>query len=267
MKQQQRLEYLIDVLKQENPEDSQWLETQYGRTFAMLRGQMNLRQPEPCSGEFLAVQNEYLQEITRQKGIVDVNILTPVPAHEKLVLWQGDITRLKADAIVNAANSQMLGCWEPNHGCIDNMIHTMSGVQLRLECAELMEKQGHDEPAGCAKITKGYNLPAQYVLHTVGPVVRGVLTEEHQQLLKSCYVSCLELAAQYELQSVVFCCISTGVFGFPKEPAAEIAVNTAMEFLQQDTSVQRIVFNVFKDEDKLLYQKLLGMAAVVDKEF
>ena len=258
--QSQRLEYLLDVLMKENPEDAKWLKKRYGSSFGMFRGLVNLRSPEDCNEEFLAVQDAFLQGMTGEKGIVDVDTLLPMPKHEKLFLWQGDITRLKADAIVNAANSQMLGCWEPNHGCIDNMIHTMSGVQLRKECAELMKAQGCDEPAGQAKITSGYNLPARYVLHTVGPVVHGVLTEEHKQLLRSSYQSCLELAAEHGLQSVVFCCISTGVFGFPREEAARIAIQTVMEFLQRDTSIQKIVFNVFKDEDKMLYQKLLSEA-------
>ncbi len=256
--QRQRLEYLLDVLMKENPEDGIWLKKRYGNTFALFRGLVNLRPPEDCSEEFIAVQDAFLREMIHEKGIIDVSTLLPVPKHEKLFLWQGDITRLKADAIVNAANSQMLGCWEPNHGCIDNMIHTMSGVQLRKECARLMDAQGHNEPTGYAKITPGYNLPARYVLHTVGPIVKTDLTEEHRCLLESCYRNCLRLAADYGLHSVVFCCISTGVFGFPKEEAAWIAIQTAMDFLQRETSIQRIVFNVFKDEDKLLYQKLLG---------
>ena len=171
--------------------------------------------------------------------------------------FQMNRTKQQVDAIVNAANSQMLGCWEPNHGCIDNMIHTMSGVQLRRECARLMEEQGCDEAAGHAKITSGYNLPARYVLHTVGPVVHGRLMEEHKKQLQSSYRSCLELAAEYKLHSVAFCCISTGVFGFPKEEAAGIAIQTVTDFLEKETSIQRIIFNVFKEDDKLLYQKLL----------
>lgn len=258
--QEQRLEYLLDVLMNENPEDGSWLQKRYGNSFALFRGLVNLRPPKDCSDTFIAVQDAYLQEITREKGIVDVDSLVPVPGHKKLFLWQGDITRLKTDAIVNAANSQMLGCWEPNHGCIDNMIHTMSGVQLRQECAKVMHAQGHEEAAGGAKITPGYNLPARYVLHTVGPIVHGDLTEEHKSLLQSSYQSCLELAAEQGLCSVVFCCISTGVFGFPKEEAACIAIQTAMAFLQKDTSIQKIVFNVFKEEDKLLYQKILSQA-------
>ena len=255
--QEQRLEYLLDMLIKENPEDGSWLKKRYGSTFALFRGLVNLRPPKDCTEDFITVQDAFLREITREKGVVDVDTLLPVTGHEKLVLWQGDITRLKADAIVNAANSQMLGCWEPNHGCIDNIIHTMSGVQLRRECARLMEEQGCDEAAGHAKITSGYNLPARYVLHTVGPVVHGRLMEEHKKQLRSSYRSCLELAAEYKLHSVAFCCISTGVFGFPQEEAARIAIQTVTDFLEKETSIQRIIFNVFKEDDKLLYQKLL----------
>ncbi len=256
--QQERLQYLIDVLMQENPEDGAWLQKQYGNSFKLLRGLMNLRPPKPCNEEFLTVQDAYLQQMTQEKGIVNAELLTVSAKNKHLTLWQGDITRLKADAIVNAANSQMLGCWEPNHGCIDNIIHTMSGVQLRRDCAALMEQQGYDEPTGKAKITPAYNLPSSYVLHTVGPIVRGSLTDEHRTLLRSSYQSCLELAAEYNLKSVAFCCISTGVFGFPNQPAAEIAVDTALKFLENDTSVKQIIFNVFKDEDKMIYEELLG---------
>lgn len=267
MNQKQRLDYLIDTLMQENPEDGAWLQRQYGNTFALLRALLNIRPPQPCSDEFLAVQDAFLQEMTREKGIVDVAGMQPIASHPQLYLWQGDITRLNADAIVNAANSKLLGCWQPNHNCIDNIIHTMSGVQLRRDCAALMKAQGYDEPAGQAKITPAYNLPGRYVLHTVGPIVHGKLTEEHCRLLQASYQNCLELAAVHGLKSVAFCCISTGVFGFPQEPAARIAVRTALEFLQQDTSVQQIIFNVFKDEDKLIYQNVLGALPVVDKEF
>ena len=267
MTQQQRLDYLLDVLMQENPEDGAWLQKRYGNTFALLRGLMNLRPPHACSEDFLAVQDAYLQELTREKGIVDAAGLTPSAIHPQLYLWQGDITRLQVDAIVNAANSQMLGCWEPNHGCIDNIIHTMSGVQLRRDCAALMDAQGHDEPTGRAKLTPAYNLPCRYVLHTVGPIVHGALTEEHCNLLAASYQNCLETAAEHGLQSVAFCCISTGVFGFPNAPAARIAIDTARKFLEHSTSVQQIVFNVFKDEDKCIYQTLLSGSPMVDKDF
>lgn len=259
MKQQERLSYLLEMLLAENKEDGVWLQQQYGNSFALLRALMNLRPPEPICAEFLAVQDAYLQELTAEKGIVRASALAPAPLHEKLSLWQGDITRLQVDAIVNAANNKMLGCWSPNHNCIDNIIHTMAGVQLRRDCAVLMAQQGCDEPTGQAKITSAYNLPSRYVLHTVGPIVHGALTEQHRQMLASSYRSCLELAAQQGLRSVAFCCISTGVFGFPNEPAAEVALETVLQFLQESSTIEQIVFNVFKDEDKFIYQRLLKL--------
>ena len=165
---------------------------------------------------------------------------------------------MKVDAIVNAANSQMLGCFVPCHGCIDNAIHTFAGMQLRLECDRIMKAQGHLEPTGQAKITPGYNLPARYILHTVGPVVDGPLTPQHEAELASCYESCLALAAENHLESVAFCCISTGVFCFPNHRAAEIAAQTVRDFLAKDTSVKRVVFNVFKDLDLAIYEELLA---------
>ena len=258
MEQQQRLEYLLQTLLPEAGEDGLWLEKRYGRTFALLRGLMNIRQPQQDQAQFLEVQDAYLQEMTRQKGIVQAAQLQAAPLHPSLYVWQGDITTLQADAIVNAANHKMLGCWSPNHGCIDNMIHTMAGVQLRRDCALLMEQQGHDEETGQAKITPAYNLPSRYVLHTVGPIISGRVTKADKELLASCYRSCLELAAENSLESVAFCCISTGEFHFPNDLAAEIAVQTVIEFLKKQTSVKKVIFNVFKDLDKAIYEKLLG---------
>ena len=169
----------------------------------------------------------------------------------------GDITRIEADAIVNAANSGMTGCYCPNHGCIDNAIHTYAGVQLRLACAEIMDRQRHPEPTGQAKITAAFNLPCRYVLHTVGPIINRRVTKEDKELLASCYRSCLELAAENGLESVAFCCISTGEFHFPNQLAAEIAVQTVKEFLQTPTSIKKVIFNVFKDMDKKIYERLL----------
>ena len=179
------------------------------------------------------------------------------PVQPGLYLWQGDITTLQCDAIVNAANSGMTGCYVPNHRCIDNAIHTFAGVELRLACAELMEQQGYPEPTGRAKITPAFNLPCKYVLHTVGPIIGGRVTKEDKEQLTSCYRSCLELAAENALESVAFCCISTGEFHFPNELAAQIAVETVKEFLKAQTSVKKVIFNVFKDLDKAIYAKLL----------
>ena len=221
----------------------------------LLRSLMNVRPPVPASMEFLAVQDAYLQERLVERGVTRLGDLKP--AQPGLYLWQGDITTLAADAIVNAANSQMLGCFVPCHGCIDNAIHTYAGVQLRLECAEIMRKQGHEEETGKAKITKGYNLPCRYVLHTVGPIIYGAVKKKDRELLASCYRSCLELAAEYGLHSVAFCCISTGEFHFPAELAAEIAIGTVREWQQQNPDKIEVIFNVFKDSDYEIYRRLL----------
>lgn len=256
MNQQERRMYLIRALLQEN---AAYRDTAIPDSAAeqkrLLRGLMNVRQPKEIDGEFLQVQDAYLQEETAAKGIVDVQMLTPV--QDGIYLWQGDITTLRCDAIVNAANSGMTGCYVPNHGCIDNCIHFYSGMQLRLTCAELMQAQGYAEPTGQAKITPAYNLPCRYVLHTVGPIVAGDVTAQHCAQLASCYTSCLELAAEYGLESVAFCCISTGEFHFTNEQAAEIAVQTVKTFLQRQTSVKKVIFNVFKDYDREIYQQLL----------
>ena len=221
----------------------------------LLRGLMNLRAPQRADADFLQTQDAYLQGETAAKGITDAADLAPM--QPGLYLWQGDITTLQCDAIVNAANSGMTGCYIPNHRCIDNAIHTFAGVELRLACAELMEQQGYPEPTGQAKITPAFNLPCRYVLHTVGPIISGRVTKEDKELLASCYRSCLELAAENGLESVVFCCISTGEFHFPNDLAAEIAVRTVEEFLKKQTSVKKVIFNVFKDLDKAIYEKLL----------
>ena len=221
----------------------------------LLRGLMNIRASRRTDGAFLKTQDAYLQGETAAKGITDIAGLTPI--QPGLYLWQGDITTLKCDAIVNAANSGMTGCYIPNHRCIDNAIHTFAGVELRLACAELMERQGHPEPTGQAKITPAFNLPCRYVLHTVGPIISGRVTKADKELLASCYRSCLTLAAEYSLESVAFCCISTGEFHFPNDLAAEIAVRAVKEFLKKQTSVKKVIFNVFKDLDKAIYEKLL----------
>ena len=221
----------------------------------LLRGLLNVRAPQPGSEDFLQVQDAYLQQRTAEKGITDAAALAPI--QPGLYLWQGDITTLRCDAIVNAANSGMTGCYCPNHRCIDNAIHTYAGVQLRLACAEIMDRQGHPEPTGQAKITPAFDLPCRYVLHTVGPIVSGRVTAQNKELLASCYRSCLEMAAEKGLESVAFCCISTGEFHFPNEQAAEIAVQTVKAFLKKQTSVKKVIFNVFKDMDKKIYERLL----------
>lgn len=257
MTQEERRIWLIRRLLAENSEYNGFIipKDENGQR-QLIRGLMNVRMPADADDEFLRIQDEYLQEEQKAKGLVDVSTL---PEKEPgICLWKGDITRLNADAIVNAANSGMTGCYRPNHNCIDNCIHTYAGIQLRKTCADIMEAQGCEEPTGQAKITPGYNLPCRYVLHTVGPIVNGTLTREHERLLESCYNSCLELAAENSLESVAFCCISTGVFMFPNERAAEIAVQTVREFLKKETSVKKVIFNVFKDIDYEIYRELLG---------
>lgn len=222
----------------------------------LLRSLMNVRNPRPVSQDFLTVQDAYLQEELAQRGVTDLADLTPI--RPGIYLWQGDITTLRCDAIVNAANSGMTGCYVPCHGCIDNCIHTYAGIQLRQECAAIMRKQGREEETGGAKITPGYNLPCKYILHTVGPIVTGPLTRREEELLASCYRSCLELAAENGLEHIAFCCISTGEFHFPNREAAEIAVKTVTDFLQTPTSIRKVIFNVFKDIDAECYRDLLG---------
>lgn len=221
-----------------------------------LRCLMNVREPCALPERFLQVQDELLSREREEKGVVHVAELPPVLFDERLVLWQGDITRLDADAIVNAANSRLLGCFQPGHNCIDNVIHSAAGLQLREECAAIMRAQGHEEATGQAKITKGYNLPARHILHTVGPIIDGPLTDRDRELLASCYRSCLRLAEENGLKSVALCCISTGVFRFPKDEAARIAVRTVKEYLE-NSRIEKVVFCVHGDENLRIYQGLL----------
>ncbi len=259
MKQEERRIWLIHELLKEQ---SQYRDVKIPQTQdeqqRLLRALFNVRPPMPAGNEFLKIQDEYLSEEVKEKGIVCVKELPVSEADERLVLWQGDITRLGVGAIVNAANSGMTGCYYPNHSCIDNCIHTYAGIQLRLTCQKLMAEQGHEEETGLAKITPAYNLPSAYVLHTVGPIVQGKLTDQNKRLLKSCYQSCLELAEKYEVETMAFCCISTGVFGFPQKEAAEIAVNTVKQYFTVNRKIRKVVFNVFQSSDYQIYRKLLG---------
>lgn len=221
----------------------------------MLRSLMNIRMPDVMDEEFLSVQDEYLLQVNAEKGVVTLADMEEMQTD--IYIWKGDITRLKVGAIVNAANSGMTGCYQPCHNCIDNCIHTYAGIQLRLTCAKIMEEQGYEEPTGQAKITPSYNLPCDYVIHTVGPIVQGKLTEQHENLLASCYKSCLEIEDANKVASIAFCCISTGVFMFPNERAAEIAVKTVKEYKKKTGSSIQVIFNVFKDQDEEIYRELL----------
>lgn len=255
MNQSERRIYLIQSLLKERSEYGDMaIPSDKQEQKMLLRGFMNVRMPKNINEEFLKIQDEYLQDERKEKHITKLSELKPL--QEGIYLWQGDITALECDAIVNAANSGMTGCYVPNHRCIDNCIHTFAGVQLRLECAKIMRAQGFEEPTGKAKITKAYNLPCKYILHTVGPIVQGRLTERDEELLASCYRSCLELAEQYGIKSIAFCCISTGEFHFPNQKAAEIAVRTVMEYRRETGSKMEVIFNVFKDLDREIHEQL-----------
>ena len=257
MDQDERRMYLIEYLLQEQPGYAKMkIPADRSGQRTLLRSLMNVRLPGGISEEFLRIQDEYLQEVNAEKGpvsVADMEELCP-----DLYLWKGDITRLKTDAIVNAANSGMTGCYQPCHSCIDNCIHTYAGVQLRNRCAKIMQEQGYEEPVGRAKVTPAYNLPCNYVIHTVGPVVQGSLTQEHERLLASCYTSCLAAADENGAASVAFCCISTGVFMFPNRRAAQIAVSAVKDYKERTGSRIKVIFNVFKDTDEEIYRALLS---------
>lgn len=259
MTQEERRIWLIQyLLKEPSPYRGTQIPKDAEGQRVLLRSLMNIRPPRPVSDEFLKVQDEYLTERNKERGIVDAAALLPTKADSRLYIWQGDITTLKCDAIVNACNRKMLGCFQPMHICIDNCIHTFAGVQLRLKMNEIMKAQGHDEPPGQAKITPGYNLPAKYVLHTVGPIIRTRVGQKDRELLKSCYRSCLELAAENGVRSVAFCCISTGVFRFPRDEAAQIAAATVCEFLNANSAIKQVIFDVFLDSDLNIYNNLIN---------
>ncbi len=257
MEQAEKREYLIKTLLAEQLRYGDMeIPEEIGEQKILLRSLFNVRMPGKIGEEFLKVQDEYLQEVTKEKGVTKLEDLKPI--EDGIYLWQGDITTLRCDAIVNAANSGMTGCYQPCHNCIDNCIHTYAGIQLRNACADIMEKQGYEEPTGQAKITPAFNLPCKYVLHTVGPIVQGRLTKGHEERLASCYRSCLGLADENGIKSIAFCCISTGVFMFPNERAAEIAVQTVRDYRTETNSRIEVIFNVWKDIDYEIYRELLG---------
>lgn len=255
------LNYILEKLKEAMPEYKhiQIPDDRYEKR-RLMRSLMNLLPPMEMGFDFLKIQDEELLSQREEKGVVDLNSIESTSKNSRIKLWQGDITRLKVDAIVNAANSQLLGCFVPLHRCIDNAIHSAAGIQLRLECNEIMKNQRSPEPTGTAKITSGYNLPAKHVIHTVGPIIRNdkVRAEDETQLA-SCYWSCLKLADEKQLKSLAFCCISTGEFRFPNQRAAEIAISTVENYFEcvQESTLETVVFNVFKDLDYLIYADLL----------
>lgn len=254
MTQNERLIYLINYLKNENSRYSNLeIPSDEKEQFNLFRSLVNVRMPEPIGDEFLQIQNEYLQNEIKPFDSANLKFT------DDIALWQGDITTLKCDAIVNAANNALLGCFCPCHACIDNCIHTFAGVQLRLACNEIMEKQGHREKTGVAKITPAYNLPSKYVIHTVGPIIDDTHTTKDDALLASCYISCLQKADENHLESIAFCCISTGEFHFPNRQAAEIAIKTVKEYKKATNSKIKVIFNVFKQVDYEIYKNLLGL--------
>jgi len=263
MTQDQRLDFLVEEFKVDSGEykDIRTPADQQGKR-RILRSLMNIRMPKKMDESVIAVQDEYLRERIRENGIV---ALVDIPETKPgLSIWQGDITRLAVDAIVNAANSQMLGCFIPMHTCIDNCIHTFAGVQLRAECARQMEQlktrygRDYEQPTAVPMLTDAYNLPAKKVIHIVGPIVQGRLTPALENDLADCYRNTLDLCAENGLRSVAFCCISTGVFRFPADRAAEIAVKTVTEWLKGNGSkMERVIFNVFNDRDRHYYEQLL----------
>ena len=257
MTQKERRIYLIKkLIEEDNKYNKIVIPNDEESQKELLRGLFNVREAKKASAEFLKVQDKYLQLELKEKGITKLKDLDEIV--ENIYLWRGDITTLKVDAIVNAANNRLLGFFVPNHKCIDNAIHTYSGIQLRESCNEIMEKQNHLEETGKAKITSAYNLPSKYVIHTVGPIVDDRLTENHKKLLESCYLSCLEIASENKVKSIAFCCISTGEFHFPNTIAAEIAIDTVKRYLKEKDRKLKVVFNVFKSEDEEIYQELLS---------
>lgn len=266
MTQNERLDYLVEEFKTDSvrykdlttPSDTE------GKR-QLLRSLMNIRMPKEMPEEVLKVQDEYLSGRVQEKGVVRLSDIPAIKdSNNILSIWQGDITRLKVDAIVNAANSQMLGCFVPMHTCIDNCIHTFAGIQLRAECSRQMKKmrarygRDYEQPTAVPMLTDAYNLPAKKVVHIVGPIVQDELTPELEEDLADCYTNTLELCAENNLKSVAFCCISTGVFHFPNKRAAEIAVHTVKEWLEAHPGkVDRVIFNVFKDEDRRYYESEL----------
>jgi O-acetyl-ADP-ribose deacetylase (regulator of RNase III) len=269
MNQGERVRFLIkELLKEDIKYNDFYLPDSAAALIRLLRSLMNVRLPRPIGTEFLRVQDEFLHEQLNEKGIVNLSEIPTIAEDypqssfsfkDRVSIWQGDITLLRVDAIVNAANSMMLGCFSPGHGCIDNVIHSAAGVQLRDECYRIMTEQVYDEPTGHAKITGAYNLPSRHVIHTVGPIVYPALTAQHEEELRSCYQNSLACAAENNIQSIAFCCISTGEYRFPNHRAAVIAVQAVADFLKNNqSSIQWVIFNIFKNDDFKIYMDLLS---------
>ncbi|MFR4102688.1 MAG: protein-ADP-ribose hydrolase [Streptococcus sp.] len=250
--------YLIGELKKENLELHDLIvPEELEKKQRLLRALFNTRKPMAASTQFLTIQDLYLQVRKGERGIVQLNTLRPIPQDDQIYIWKGDITKLEVDAIVNAANKTLLGCMKPLHDCVDNAIHTYAGVQLRQSCYELILEQGYEEPVGMAKITPAYNLPSAFVIHTVGPKIENQPTQIDEDLLAKCYLSVLALAEKNNIESIAIPCISTGAFNFPKQKAAAIAIQTVKDFIKDSTTVKKVIFNVFDDDNLSIYQELL----------
>ena len=270
MNQEERLDYLVSSLCEDSVQYKE-LSVEKSDRRSIIRSLMNIRMPKPISSEFMRIQDEFLKLESKEKGIVSWKDLPNIGDQynsrynqgDKISIWQGDITRLQVDAIVNAANSQMLGCFVPCHKCIDNAIHSAAGIELREECNQYMSQKRktnnhYDEPIGGAVVTKGYNLPCRYVIHTVGPIVNGTMNDSLRNALRSCYESCLKTAADHSIRTIAFCCISTGEFRFPNGEAAEIALGTIQDFLNNyEEKFDRIIINVYKNIDLEIYKRLI----------
>jgi len=261
--QEERLDYLVEIFKRDS-DDYKDLEIPKNveEKRRVLRSLMNIRMPKEMDLAVISVQDDYLKERINENGIVKLSEIPIV--RDGISIWQGDITRLAVDAIVNAANSQMLGCFVPMHTCIDNCIHTFAGIQLRQECNRRMNilknryGMDYEQPTAVPMLTDAYNLPAKKVIHIVGPIVNYKLTPDLENDLADCYRNTLDMCAENGLKSVAFCCISTGVFNFPNDRAAEIAVKTVTTWLSEHPGkMERVIFNVFKDEDRRYYEKEL----------
>lgn len=254
----EKLDFLIDYLIKENEEILiNKLPKNEKDKENLWRSLCNIRSPKEASDKYIKIENEYLQEKLKNGIITNVEDIKPL-FNNKICLWEGDITTLKIDTIVNAANSQGLGCFIPCHKCIDNQIHTFAGLNLRLECREKMREIGVLK-TGKAFITKGYNLPSKYVIHTVGPIIYQKVTNKEIEQLKKCYINSMKIAKENEIKSIAFPCISTGEFKFPKKEASKIAIESIEEYLEESGDYfDKIVFNVFTDEDYDIYFKNLG---------
>ena len=246
----EKLDFLIEYLLRESGRENFNYSNRDKKS--LYRALVNVRQANPISEDFLKAEDEYLQEELEKQNITNVN---DIKSNNRIALWQGDITKLKIDCIVNAGNSQGLGCFLPNHNCIDNQINTFAGVRLRLACNEIMKELNYNLETGKTIITKGYNLPSKYVIQTVGPIIENEVTEEKEQELANCYINSLKLAIENGIKTIAFPCISTGVFRFPKDRACRIAIKSVKEFLKKDNTIEKVIFNVYSDEDLEIYKK------------